>query len=145
MNINLIVDLIIILIVIIGIVLGVKRGFVGTVAKPFRIIAGLGAAFSLCQPVGEQYIKPYIKTPLVEKMTALVTEKCGELTTDTTLSDLPFVLRMFARMFKVDVETVADEATNSIVNAVVDAFLRYPQGKLYGNAGRQKSSRSPLH
>ena len=122
MDINFIVDAVIVLIVIIGIIIGVKRGFVETVAKPVRIVAGLGVAFSLCQPVGEKYIKPLIKNPLVEKLTSFVEEKCGELTTDTTASDLPFVLRMLARIFNVDVETVAEEATNSIVAAIVDAL-----------------------
>ena len=122
MAINIIVDAVLVLIVIIGIIIGMKRGFVATVEKPIRIIASIGVAFGLCQPTSEQYIKPWIKKPLVEKMTVFIEEKCSELTAESASSELPGILKLIAKIFNVDVNTVAEQATTSIVNAVGEAL-----------------------
>lgn len=122
MAINLIVDAVIVLILLIGIIIGVKRGFVATVAKPVRIVASAGVAFCLCKPAGTQYIQPYIQKPLVSWMTELIEEKCGELTSGAASSDIPTVLKLVAKMFKIDVNTVAEQATASIVEAIVNAL-----------------------
>ena len=124
MAVNFIVDAIIVLILLIGVILGIKRGFVEIVAKPFRIVASLGVAIGLSKPFGEQYIQPHIQNHLVNRMTDLIEKKCGEIVAGSASSDIPTILKIVAWAFGVDVDTVAQGATDSIVKAVVDALAQ---------------------
>ncbi len=131
MAINLIVDAIIVLILIIGIILGVKRGFVATVAKPVRILASIGVAFGLCKPLSAQYVQPWIQEPLTEKWTAFLKEKCGEITAESASTELPGIMKLIAKLFNVDVNDVAEQATTTIVEAISNA-LAEPLASLAG-------------
>ena len=131
MGINLIVDGIIILILIIGIILGVKRGFVATVAKPVRIVASIGVSFMLCKPLSVKFVQPWIQKPLTEKWTAFLQEKCGEITAETASTELPGIMKLIAKLFGVDVNAAAEQATTTIVEAIANA-LAEPLANLAG-------------
>ena len=119
---SIVMDIIIAAIVVIGMIYGIRRGFVKTVAKPVRIVAVLAVAFSFCGTVGAQYIQPYIQAPISERMSAFLTEKCADITAANAAEELPTLLKLSAGLFNIDVNTVAGEATGSIISSITDAL-----------------------
>lgn len=122
MTLNIIFDLVILIIIGAGIVMGVARGFIETVAKPVRIIASFGIAFGLCRPAGEIYLQPIFQKPLEEKMSAFLHEKCASITAESAAEDLPGILKLVAKIFKVDIGQTANEAANSVIDSIVNSL-----------------------
>ena len=118
------VDMFLIAILVIGFVLGWKRGFVKTVAKPVKIVAVWACSIKFCATVAERFVAPFIQKPVTEKLSAILREKCAALTAQTASDDLPTLLKMTAGLFNIDVEQVASNAGEALIERLAETFTQ---------------------
>ncbi len=119
---NLIIDIVLIAILVIGLILGWKRGFVKTVAKPVKIVAVWACSIKFCTDVAKRFIAPLIQKPVTEKLSEVLREKCADLTAQTAAQDLPTLLKMTAGIFNIDVNQVAENSGDALVERLAQTF-----------------------
>ena len=117
---KILVDVIIALIVIAGAVLGIKRGFLISVARPIKWFAALFIAFSLCTPIAQGIIKPFIEAPITNQISGYLTERCADITAENAGEKLPTVLKLAAELADVNINSIEGESSKEIINALVD-------------------------
>ncbi len=128
MFIDIVLDLVLVAMLAAGAFIGYKIGFIKTVCRPLRGLLALVLAFFTAAPVGNAIIKPMISTPVVNQLTAFLSENCGQITVENAADKLPTLIKMALGLGGVDVgELIAGmgDATvaESIASAVADPFV----------------------
>lgn len=121
-------DVILIAILAVGALVGYKVGFIKTVCKPFKGLLALVLAFFTASPIGNAIVKPLIQAPLVNQLSAFLTEKCGDLTVENAYEQLPTLIKMALGICGIDINGVIEGAeggtiAENIVTAVSDPFV----------------------
>ena len=119
---NIIIDVAIVIILLIGAIWGWKSGFINTVAKPVKFVLTIIISLALASWVGSAIIQPMISEPVTNKLAEFLTEKCGELTAENALEELPTLIKVAAALAGVNIENLATEAGQAeLVNSIIDA------------------------
>ena len=119
---NWIIDIILVAIIVTGIVLGLKRGFVKTVAKPVKLVATWACSIKLAPWFAKRFIAPLIQAPVTEKLSAVLREKCQDLTAANAAEDLPTLLKICAGIFNINVEEVAQGSVETLTDRIAQTF-----------------------
>ena len=119
MLLKVILEIVLCAIVLIGTILGIKRGFVSIAAKPVKIIASLAIAYSLFTAISVAVVLPMIEAPVTSYISEFLYENCSTITAENVNEELPTILKMAAGLANIDVETVANDAGNAVVEAIV--------------------------
>jgi len=120
--INIIIDVIIAALLLIGFVVGIKRGFVKSVARPFKFVAALIIAFSFAASVGEAVVEPIIADSLNNKIAAEIEESFSSVEDKLDEDKLPTVIKVAAGLCDLDVDELIKDADGSEAKAIADAL-----------------------
>lgn len=117
---NILFDVLLVAIVIVGGIIGYKRGFILTITKPVKWFASLLLAFLLCEVVATNIVVPLIEAPLTNQLSEYLTEKCGEMTSETVSQDMPTLLKLAAGAVGVDITAFEGSDSASLIEEIVD-------------------------
>lgn len=112
--------------------LGVKKGFIGAIAKPVKIILTFILAFSLAGVVSNLIVEPIIGPAVSHKMTDILVEKYSDITADTANEKLPTLIKFAASMCGVNVKDVATQADGVHVVEAIAASVTAPVVSIMG-------------
>ncbi len=129
-----ILDGILAVVVLIGVFLGYVKGFFATITKPVKIIGAGCITFCISNPIIETWTRPFFTEKANVWINDMLIEKCPEITADNASESLPFILRLVANMFKIDVSTLGANATTEDFIAEISAALSVPTGNLIATA-----------
>lgn len=132
MFITILFDIILVGILFAGGFMGIKKGFMGTIAKPVKIILTLVLAFSLAGVVGTLIVEPIIGPAISHKLTDILIEKYSDVTAATANEKLPTLVKFAASMCGVSVESVATEADGVRVIEAIAQSVTAPVVKIMG-------------
>lgn len=120
---NIIVDILLCLILVGGFVWGLLRGFIRTVAKPVKFILSIAIALILASVIGTAIIKPLIAEPVVGQMTDYLSVKCGEIISESSVDELPTLIKFAASLAEIDLEQISSaDGQEAVVGAFVTAI-----------------------
>jgi len=123
-------DLILPIVVIIGILLGYKKGFFATITKPLKTIFAICLTILVAAPIINAWTRPYFAGKVQDWIFTSMLENCPDITGETAADSLPFLIRIFARIYDVDFGA-AEEATTAegVINAIAEE-MALPIGNL---------------
>lgn len=116
---SIIADVALVLVVVIGMIVGIKQGFVKTVAAPVKLVASVAFAFTVCDSISRKFIEPFIRNPITSQLSDFLHEKCADITAENVNTELPTLLKMSAGMFGVDLEELAANSVNSVLDTII--------------------------
>ena len=105
-----------------GVYLGLKVGFVSIMAKPVKIFASLMLAVAICGGLARGIIAPIIDAPITNYISSFLYENCSAITPESTVDELPTLLKISAAVFNIDVYAVAANANGNIIEAIVSTL-----------------------
>lgn len=120
MILQIIVDLILVSVILVGIFLGSRRGFVGIVARPVKFAASLGIAFGFSRAFSEAVILPMIELPATNYVKDFLYKNCSGITAQSASDELPTVMKIAAAIFDIDITSVAEGASGTVIDAIAD-------------------------
>lgn len=115
-------DAILAFVLVLGIGLGWRRGFIRTVAKPVKLVGALVISVKFCTPLAQAWLEPVLCTPIKERLSAFLTERCANLTAQNATEELPTLLKLAAGLFNIDITEVAEGAGTRIIESIVNAL-----------------------
>ena len=113
MLINIILDIILVAILVIGAIWGVRKGFIGAIAKPVKLLLSLVCSYTLCRGVSEKIVKPLISHPISSQISEILKAKYSDITSVTS-GDLPTLIKLAAIIGNIDLNNVEAEGSQYI-------------------------------
>ncbi len=121
---QILVDIVLAVVFLGGVVVGYNKGFLGIVERPAKIIVTVMLALALAPSVSDLIVAPYIEEPIVEFVDGCLEKNADEITGENASEELPGVLKLVAKVFKVDVDEVVENATGSIAEAITENLAK---------------------
>ncbi len=118
MLLNLVFDVILILLLVLGSYFGYTRGFFRMVARPMRLVLCFGISIALCRPFGESLVAPLIEAPISNYIEELMLEKLTGLSPDTSVIEIPMVMRIAAVIFDLPADLATDTSEGTVEHIV---------------------------
>jgi uncharacterized membrane protein required for colicin V production len=125
-----ILDGVLAIIILVGVFLGYAKGFFSTITKPVKIIGAGCITYCLANPIIEAWTRPFFTEKAYGWINNALLEKAPELSIDTAGESLPFVLRIIASIFKIDVTAAGEAATSAEIISEISKSLSVPTGNL---------------
>ena len=120
---NILFDAILIGILCVGVASGIKHGFVGTVAKPIKLLAAFSLAVSMAPTVGSSIIEPIIGPIITREISEVIREKYYSVNTSVTVGSLPTIIRILSVVSGVEIDSVpSGTESSSVIDNVVDTL-----------------------
>lgn len=120
---NILFDAILIGILCVGVASGIKHGFVGTVAKPIKLLAAFSLAVSMAPTVGSSIIEPIIGPIITREISEVIREKYYSVNTSVTVGSLPNIIRILSVVSGVEIDSLpSGTESSSVIDNVVDTL-----------------------
>lgn len=111
---NYILDVVFGIIILVGLIIGIKKGFISIVSKPIKIIAAVAISISFASPVGAGIIQPHLQQPITDAFAQQLYENCPDIDAETTVEELPTMLKLVASVFNIEISETAESADDAI-------------------------------
>ena len=125
-----IMDGVLAIIILVGVFLGYAKGFFSVITKPVKIIGSACITYCIANPIIEAWTRPFFTEKAYGWINNALLEKSPDLSVDTAGESLPFVLRLIASIFKIDVSAAGSAATSEEIIAEISKSLSVPTGNI---------------
>ncbi len=122
--IQILVDIVLVIVFLGGVIVGYNKGFLGIVERPAKIVVTVMLALALAPSVSDMIVAPYIEEPIVDFVDGCLDKNADDITEDNATEELPGILKFVAKVFKVDVNEVVENATGSIAEAITEKLAK---------------------
>ena len=123
MILNVIFDLLLVGILVGGMIIGLKSGFVKAISKPLKPIFSVGFAFAFSRSFAAWVVEPIIIDPLFSWISQFLYDNCTNLSPETTVDELPTLVRLAASLSGVDLNSIAGGSEDVISSLVAELTL----------------------
>ena len=125
-----ILDGVLAVIILIGVFLGYAKGFFSTITKPVKIIGAGCLTYCFANPIIDAWARPFFTEKAYGWINTALLEKAPELSVDTAGKSLPWVLRLIANIFNIDITAAGESATSEDIISAISSALAVPTGNL---------------
>lgn len=119
---HIVIDLLLLGVLVACFVVGYRRGFIEVIAKLVKFLGSFFFAFKFAKNASISIFQPMLQKPITKSFSEFLTEKCGELTPTNLEEELPFALRMIAKLFDLDLDAIASSAAANVADELALTF-----------------------
>lgn len=123
-------DIILLAILLIGFLLGYKRGFFGSITKPLKIVASICLTIIISSPIINAWTRPLFTGKVQGWIYESLSESFANSSADISAEQMPTMLKLFAEMFDLNVNSSGAEATSEEVLSALAEKMAAPIGNL---------------
>ena len=121
-------DIILLIILAIGLILGFKRGFFGTITKPLKLVASICLTILISSPIINAWTRPFFVGKVEGWIYNSLLDSTADMSGEITTESMPFLLKLFANMLKIDLSGVDSAATTEEVLTAMAEQMALPVG-----------------